>query len=57
MIHLKVNPTNQPLVIINHRSTTEAFNNAIEVLKSLNSKMVHLSYIQHDKISADTQVL
>ncbi|KAJ3157297.1 prephenate dehydrogenase (NADP(+)) [Geranomyces variabilis] len=52
----RVNPTSQPLVVIRHRSSDEAFGLTIRVLEALKSNIVHLSYLDHDRITADTQV-
>ncbi|KAJ3150456.1 prephenate dehydrogenase (NADP(+)) [Geranomyces michiganensis] len=52
----RVNPTSQPLVVIRHRSSDEAFGLTVRVLESLRSNIVHLSYLDHDRITADTQV-
>lgn len=47
----------QPLIIINHRSTTGKLDTALSVLKALGSNMVHLDYKEHDQITADTQAV
>ncbi|KAI9008336.1 hypothetical protein BC832DRAFT_530451 [Gaertneriomyces semiglobifer] len=52
----RVNPKNQPLVIIRHRSDDESFNRVVRILSSLKSDMVYLNYLDHDRITADTQV-
>ncbi|CCH61456.1 hypothetical protein TBLA_0E04010 [Henningerozyma blattae CBS 6284] len=53
-----VNPTGQPLVIIDHRSSRKDSLSFIKSLMScLNSKIVELSYEEHDKITADTQAM
>ncbi|KAJ3085994.1 prephenate dehydrogenase (NADP(+)) [Quaeritorhiza haematococci] len=52
-----VDPRGQPLVMIRHRADDRSFNLAVSVLNSLHSNMVHLSYLQHDKITADTQAV
>ncbi|KAJ3382372.1 prephenate dehydrogenase (NADP(+)) [Lobulomyces angularis] len=50
-----VSPKNQTLVIIRQRSDQKSFEIAVEVLKSLKSKIVYLSYLEHDRITANTQ--
>ncbi|KAJ3322619.1 prephenate dehydrogenase (NADP(+)) [Boothiomyces sp. JEL0866] len=52
-----VNPKNQPLVIIRHRSNNSSFDTAVEILESLESKIVHLTAKEHDHITADTQAV
>ncbi|KAI9106132.1 hypothetical protein DFS34DRAFT_644932 [Phlyctochytrium arcticum] len=52
----RVNPKNQPLVIIRHRSDDAAYNLVVRILQCLESKMVNLTYREHDRITADTQV-
>ncbi|KAI8821652.1 uncharacterized protein EV422DRAFT_526472 [Fimicolochytrium jonesii] len=51
-----VNPAGQPLVVMRHRSNDEAFRLTVRILEALNSKIVYLSYQEHDRITADTQV-
>ncbi|KAJ1909632.1 prephenate dehydrogenase (NADP(+)), partial [Tieghemiomyces parasiticus] len=52
-----ISTAGQPLVVIRHRSTDEKFQQALEVLESLQSRVVHLSFEEHDKITADTQAV
>ena len=52
-----VNPKGQPLVLINHRSNDAALAFTLNLLASLESKFVHLSAEEHDKITADTQAI
>ncbi|KND02948.1 prephenate dehydrogenase (NADP(+)) [Spizellomyces punctatus DAOM BR117] len=52
----RVNPKNQPLVVIRHRSDQESFDRAVRILNSLQSDIVYLNYLDHDRITADTQV-
>ncbi|KAI8918204.1 prephenate dehydrogenase [Powellomyces hirtus] len=52
----RVNPTSQPMVIIRHRSSDAAFNLTVRILESLKSNIVYLSHLEHDRITADTQV-
>ncbi|KAJ3258094.1 prephenate dehydrogenase (NADP(+)) [Boothiomyces macroporosus] len=48
---------NIPLVIIRHRSNNSSFDTAVEILESLESKIVHLTAKEHDHITADTQAV
>ncbi|KAK9471373.1 uncharacterized protein V1510DRAFT_368180 [Dipodascopsis tothii] len=52
-----VDPTGQPLVIIRHRASDEAFESVKEILSCFNSQVVYLSAKEHDKITADTQAV
>ncbi|ODV59810.1 prephenate dehydrogenase (NADP(+)) [Ascoidea rubescens DSM 1968] len=52
-----VTTTGQPLVIINHRSNPENFRFVNLLMSCLNSKVVYLSAVEHDKITADTQAV
>ena len=52
-----VDPRGQPLVIIKHRASDEAFNKVDTVLRCLGSKHVYLSAAEHDRITADTQAV
>ncbi|KAJ2630831.1 prephenate dehydrogenase (NADP(+)) [Coemansia sp. RSA 1290] len=45
----------QPLAIIRYRSDDQHYQKAVEVLKALESRMIHLTYEEHDRITADTQ--
>lgn len=53
----RVDPSGQPLVVIRHRASNEAHETALNVLSALRSQMVHLSYKEHDQITADTQAV
>lgn len=54
----KVDPTGQPLVLIEHRVSNKDSLRFVESLMScLHSKMVYLSAKEHDKITADTQAV
>lgn len=53
----KVDPTGQPLVLIKHRATDEAFQFVESLMSCLNSKHVYLSAKEHDRITADTQAV
>lgn len=53
-----VSPVGQPLVIIDHRSTSPSSVSFVKhVLSSFQSKFVHLSAAEHDMITADTQAV
>ncbi|KAI1026800.1 hypothetical protein LB505_000723 [Fusarium chuoi] len=52
-----VDPTNQPLVLIQHRAPDSALRKVETVLSCLRSKFVHLSAREHDRITADTQAV
>ncbi|KNB11676.1 prephenate dehydrogenase [Fusarium oxysporum f. sp. lycopersici 4287] len=52
-----VDPTNQPLVLIQHRAPDSALRKVEIVLSCLRSKFVHLSAREHDRITADTQAV
>ncbi|KAJ1965849.1 prephenate dehydrogenase (NADP(+)) [Dipsacomyces acuminosporus] len=45
----------QPLAIIRHRSDDRHYDMAVEALSTLESRMIHLTYEEHDRITADTQ--
>lgn len=52
-----VDPTGQPLVIIQHRASDKSLKLVESIMSCLHSKHVHLSYQEHDKITADTQAV
>lgn len=52
-----VDPRGQPLVIIRHRASDAAFQKIEQVLSTFESKIVHLSAAEHDRITADTQAV
>ncbi|ATY58296.1 prephenate dehydrogenase [Cordyceps militaris CM01] len=52
-----VDPTNQPLVLIQHRAPDASLRKVEAVLRCLQSKFVHLSAREHDRITADTQAV
>ena len=52
-----VDPKGQPMVVINHKSTLAAFEKAMMIFNALESKIVHLSFEEHDQITADTQAV
>jgi prephenate dehydrogenase (NADP+) len=52
-----VDPKGQPLVLIKHRASDEAFSLVERMLSCLASKHVYLSREQHDRITADTQAV
>ncbi|KAJ2815293.1 prephenate dehydrogenase (NADP(+)), partial [Coemansia erecta] len=45
----------QPLAIIRHRSSDEHYARAVEALGALESRMIFLTYEEHDRLTADTQ--
>ncbi|KAF2244088.1 Prephenate dehydrogenase [Trematosphaeria pertusa] len=52
-----VDPRGQPLVLIKHRASDEAFAFVEKALSCLGSKHVYLTREQHDRITADTQAV
>jgi prephenate dehydrogenase (NADP+) len=52
-----VDPTGQPLVLIQHRASDTSFNLIQRILSCLESKPVLLTAVQHDRITADTQAV
>ncbi|KIW47830.1 hypothetical protein, variant [Exophiala oligosperma] len=52
-----VDPTGQPLVVIQHRASQKSVDLCVRILSCLNSKMVFLSGERHDRITADTQAV
>lgn len=52
-----VDPTNQPLVLIQHRAPDAALHKVEAVLSCLKSKFVYLTALEHDRITADTQAV
>ncbi|OAA78861.1 prephenate dehydrogenase [Akanthomyces lecanii RCEF 1005] len=52
-----VDPKNQPLVLIQHRASDASLHKVEAVLRCLNSKFVHLTAREHDRITADTQAV
>lgn len=52
-----VDPRGQPLVIIRHRASDDSFKKIEEILSHFESKIVSLSAIEHDRITADTQAV
>ncbi|KAJ3095912.1 prephenate dehydrogenase (NADP(+)) [Phlyctochytrium planicorne] len=50
-----VDPQSQMMVVIRHKCDEARYGMALEVLKSLGSHIVYLSYKEHDIITADTQ--
>jgi len=53
-----VSPVGQNLVLINHRSSREAYNLARETFETLGSRIIEISdYKVHDRITADTQAV
>ncbi|EXJ58210.1 prephenate dehydrogenase (NADP+) [Cladophialophora yegresii CBS 114405] len=52
-----VDPTGQPLVVIQHRASQKSVDLCVRVLSCLNSTFVFLSGEKHDRITADTQAV
>lgn len=52
-----VDPKGQPLVLIKHRASDDSFNKVETVFRCLQSKHVHLTAQEHDRITADTQAV
>ncbi|KAF2663690.1 prephenate dehydrogenase [Microthyrium microscopicum] len=52
-----VNPKGQPLVLINHRGSQQQLSTVESILSCLESKAVHLTAKEHDRITADTQAV
>ncbi|KAI0004866.1 prephenate dehydrogenase [Xylariaceae sp. FL0662B] len=53
----RVDPKDQPLVLIKHRASDASFNKVETVLRCLQSTHVYLSAHEHDRITADTQAV
>ncbi|WFD43389.1 prephenate dehydrogenase (NADP(+)) [Malassezia psittaci] len=53
----QVDPTGQPLVLINHRGTQQQAELVERILSSLKSRIVHMSYDEHDLVTANTQAV
>src|SRR5690606_12095606 len=51
----QVDPRGQPLVIVNHRASSASLRKVEAVLSCLGSKVVYLSALEHDRITANTQ--
>ncbi|OAQ24228.1 Prephenate dehydrogenase [Linnemannia elongata AG-77] len=52
-----VSSKGQPLVIINHRGAAETLALVERILSCFESEIAHLSYKEHDRITADTQAV
>ncbi|KAF8065365.1 prephenate dehydrogenase [Lyophyllum atratum] len=52
-----VNPVGQPLVLIKHRAPPEALALVENILSCFRSRYVHLSYEDHDLVTANTQAV
>ncbi|KAJ2783878.1 prephenate dehydrogenase (NADP(+)) [Coemansia javaensis] len=50
-----VDTRGQPLAVIRHRSDDAHYRAAVEVLGALESRMIFLTFEEHDRITADTQ--
>ncbi|CAD6891189.1 unnamed protein product [Tilletia controversa] len=53
----KVDTTNQPLVLIQHRATDAELHLIERVFASFKSRYVYLSYEEHDTVTANTQAV
>lgn len=53
----RVDPRGQPLAIIKHRARDESYVLVQTILSCFGSKIVHLSAVEHDRITADTQAV
>lgn len=52
-----VDPKGQPLVIIKHRASQKSADTVEQILSCLESKVIHLTGEEHDRITADTQAV
>ncbi|MBU4245522.1 MAG: prephenate dehydrogenase [Nanoarchaeota archaeon] len=52
-----INPKGQPTVLVNYRSSDEAYEEAKKAFESIGTNLIELSCQEHDKITADTQVV
>ncbi|KIY71821.1 prephenate dehydrogenase [Cylindrobasidium torrendii FP15055 ss-10] len=52
-----VNPIGQPLVLIKHRGSDEDLGLVENILRCFGSRFVHLSYEEHDVVTANTQAV
>jgi len=52
-----VSPVGQPLVIIQHRASSEDLLLVENILRPLRSRYVYLTYEQHDEVTANTQAV
>ncbi|KAF7311399.1 Prephenate dehydrogenase [Mycena kentingensis (nom. inval.)] len=52
-----VSPVGQPLILIQHRASTEALNLVEEILLCFGSRYIYLSYEKHDLVTANTQAV
>ncbi|KAK7940899.1 prephenate dehydrogenase [Apiospora aurea] len=53
----RLDPRDQPLVIIKHRSSAASAQKVETILSCLKSKIVYLTAHEHDRITADTQAV
>lgn len=53
----QIDPTGQPLVIIKHRGSDEQLQLVERILGALKSRIVRMSYEEHDLITANTQAV
>ncbi|BFZ58880.1 prephenate dehydrogenase (NADP(+)) [Savitreella phatthalungensis] len=52
-----VDPRGQPLVVVPHRCSEESYDRVRKVLECFDSKLVRLTAVEHDRITADTQAV
>ncbi|KAL0577506.1 prephenate dehydrogenase (NADP(+)) [Marasmius crinis-equi] len=52
-----VSPLGQPLVLIKHRGTDRSLHIVEDIFRSFGSRYVHLSYEEHDRVTANTQAV
>ncbi len=53
-----IDPKGQPTILVNHRSSDDAYTEAKKAFESIGTNLIELpSYQEHDKITADTQVV
>jgi len=52
-----ISPVGQALIIIQHKGTDEELDMVHEVVKPLKSRIVHMTYEEHDEITANTQAV
>ncbi|PPQ85426.1 hypothetical protein CVT25_006318 [Psilocybe cyanescens] len=52
-----VSPLGQPLILIQHRGSNAALSLVENILRPLRSRHVHLSYEEHDLVTANTQAV
>lgn len=53
----RVDPHGQPLVLVKHKASEKSLDLVTSILSCFNSKFVHLTAEEHDRITADTQAV